>query len=122
MDEDFEVDGIADSAQVVFDSVRAKLLLESDVFWARTSIGRELLALGLIPGLGTRKANRLSERLRTPQAIFRRSRSELEAAGLSGSVAPAPPIRRGDRLSNDRQQSMLESKPADAAEQQPAIR
>jgi predicted nucleotidyltransferase len=47
MDEDFEVDRIDASAQVVFDSVRAKLLFESDVFWARASIGRELLALWL---------------------------------------------------------------------------
>jgi hypothetical protein len=47
MDEDFEVDGIADPAQAVFDSVRAKLLFESDVFWARASIGQELLDLWL---------------------------------------------------------------------------
>ena len=39
MDEDFEVERIARPAQVVFDSVRAKPLLESDVFWARASIG-----------------------------------------------------------------------------------
>jgi hypothetical protein len=47
MDEDFEVDGVAGSAQAVFDSARAKLLFESDVFWARASIGRELLGLWL---------------------------------------------------------------------------
>jgi hypothetical protein len=47
MDEDFEVDGVAVPAQAVFDSVRAKLLFESDVFWARASIGRELLDLWL---------------------------------------------------------------------------
>jgi hypothetical protein len=47
MDEDFEVDGIAGSAQDVFDSVRAKLRFESDVFWARTSIGDETLDLWL---------------------------------------------------------------------------
>jgi len=47
MDEDFEVDAIAAAAQAVFDSVRAKLLFESDVFWARSSIGRELLELWL---------------------------------------------------------------------------
>jgi DNA processing protein len=45
------------------------------------------LALLLVPGLGTRRAGLLIDRLRTPQAIFRRSRSELEAFGLSGSVA-----------------------------------
>ena len=47
MDEDFEVDGIAAAARAVFDSGRAKLLFESDVFWARSSIGREMLALWL---------------------------------------------------------------------------
>jgi hypothetical protein len=47
MDEDFEVDGIGGSAQAVFDSVRARLLFESDVFWARASIGLELLDLWL---------------------------------------------------------------------------
>ena len=47
MDEDFEVDGIAAPAQDVFDSVRAKLRFESDVFWARASIGEEMLDLWL---------------------------------------------------------------------------
>ena len=46
-DEDFEVEGIAAPAQAVFDSVRAKLLFESDVFWARASIGHEVLDLWL---------------------------------------------------------------------------
>jgi hypothetical protein len=32
MDENFEVDRIAGPAQAVFDSMRAKLLFESDVF------------------------------------------------------------------------------------------
>lgn len=45
------------------------------------------LALRLVPGLGARKAAQLLERLRTPQAVFRASRSELAAAGLAGSVA-----------------------------------
>ncbi len=45
------------------------------------------LALRMVPGLGTRKAGRLIEIFRTPQAIFRASRSELEAGGLSASVA-----------------------------------
>jgi hypothetical protein len=43
MDEDFEVDGLPDPAQAVFDSVRAKLMFKSGVFWARSSIGHELL-------------------------------------------------------------------------------
>src|SRR3954447_17747474 len=45
------------------------------------------LALKLVPGLGIRHANRLIERFRTPQAIFRSSRSELESTGLPASVA-----------------------------------
>jgi DNA processing protein len=45
------------------------------------------LALRLVPGLGTRRANQLTERFQTPQAIFRASASELEAAGLSGGLA-----------------------------------
>ncbi len=45
------------------------------------------LALKLVPGLGTRRAGQLLERYRTPQAIFRASPSELEGAGVSGSVA-----------------------------------
>ncbi|MGI8989326.1 MAG: DNA-processing protein DprA, partial [Bryobacteraceae bacterium] len=45
------------------------------------------LALKMIPGLGTRKAGVLIERFRTPQAIFRASRSELESAGVKGGVA-----------------------------------
>ncbi|MGO9259285.1 MAG: hypothetical protein ACLQU1_23675 [Bryobacteraceae bacterium] len=47
MDENFEVDRIAGPAQAVFDSMRAKLLFESDVFWARASIGDEVLGLWL---------------------------------------------------------------------------
>src|ERR1035437_3177982 len=45
------------------------------------------LALKLIPGLGGRTSARLLDRFRTPQAIFRASRTELEAAGVSGAVA-----------------------------------
>ena len=45
------------------------------------------LALKLIPGLGTRNSGKLLDRFRTPQAIFRASRSELEGAGVSGGVA-----------------------------------
>ena len=45
------------------------------------------LALRMAAGLGTRKAGRLIEIFRTPQAIFRASPSELEAAGLSAAVA-----------------------------------
>lgn len=45
------------------------------------------LALRLIPGLGTRKTGQLIGTFRTPRAVFRASRSELEAASLSTSVA-----------------------------------
>jgi len=45
------------------------------------------LALRLVPGLGTRKALALTERFRTPQAIFRASRTELEMCGINGAVA-----------------------------------
>ena len=67
------------------------------------------LALRLIPGLGTRKANQLLEKLHTPQAIFRASRSELEASGLSGSVAQT--IASGCTFDDavDQQQKMLEA-------------
>ena len=45
------------------------------------------LALKLVPGLGTRTSGKLLERFRTPQAIFRASRTELESAGVSGAIA-----------------------------------
>lgn len=43
MDEDFETDRIDARYQAVFNSTRAKLQFEADVFWARGSIGDELL-------------------------------------------------------------------------------
>jgi DNA processing protein len=45
------------------------------------------LALRLVPGLGSRAAGKLLERFRTPRAIFGASRTELECAGVSGTVA-----------------------------------
>jgi DNA processing protein len=57
---------------------KAVLTKEEEIYW---------LALMLVPGLGTRTANKLLDRLRTPQAIFRSSRTELETAGVSGAVA-----------------------------------
>ena len=47
MSDDFEVAQVSAPAQAVFDSTRAKLLFESDVFWARASIGQEVLDLWL---------------------------------------------------------------------------
>lgn len=45
------------------------------------------LALRLVPGLGARTAGKLLARFRTPRAVLRASRSELEAQGIAGSVA-----------------------------------
>jgi hypothetical protein len=47
MSDDFEVEQMSAPAQAVFDSTRAKLLFESDVFWARASIGQDVLDLWL---------------------------------------------------------------------------
>ena len=47
MDKNFEVERVAAPSRAVFDSVRAKLQFESDVFWARASIGEEALNLWL---------------------------------------------------------------------------
>jgi DNA processing protein len=67
------------------------------------------LALSLIPGLGTRNAGKLITRFRSPQAIFRASRSELESSGLAGSVAQT--IASGCTFDDavDQQQKMLET-------------
>jgi len=51
---------------------------EEELYW---------LALKLVPGLGTRTAGKLLARFRGPQAVFRASRTELEAAGVSGAAA-----------------------------------
>ena len=56
----------------------SRITPEEELYW---------LALRMTPGLGTRWMVRLVQHLRSPQAIFRASRSELEAIGLSGSVA-----------------------------------
>ncbi|HEX4748668.1 MAG TPA: DNA-processing protein DprA [Bryobacteraceae bacterium] len=45
------------------------------------------LALRMLPGLGTITALRLLEKLKSPQAIFRSSASELEAFGVSPAQA-----------------------------------
>jgi hypothetical protein len=47
MDETFEVDQAPPEAHAVFDSGRAKLLFEADVFWARVSIGDDVLRVWL---------------------------------------------------------------------------
>src|SRR5438046_3336400 len=69
------------------------------------------LALRLVPGLGARNAGKLIERFRTPQAVLRSSRSELEAAGISGAVAQS--IASGcafeDAIEQQRQMQQLET-------------
>jgi DNA protecting protein DprA len=45
------------------------------------------LALLLVPGLGPRSAGLLLQQFRSPEAIFRATPSELEAAGLPGGLA-----------------------------------
>ncbi len=45
------------------------------------------LALRMVPGLGAIGALRILDKLRTPEAIFHASASELEGAGLSASLA-----------------------------------
>src|SRR5215469_1611696 len=54
------------------------LTRDEELFW---------LALKLVPGLGARTAGKLLDRFRSPQAVFRASRTELEAAGVSGAMA-----------------------------------
>jgi DNA processing protein len=59
-------------------STRATLTKEQELHW---------LALRMTPGLGTRTAYQLIQKLRTPEAIFRSSPSELEAQGLARGIA-----------------------------------
>ena len=77
----------------------AALTKEEELHW---------LALKLVPGLGTKRASQIVERFRTPMAIFRASRSELEGQGLPGSVAQS--IASGCTFDDavDQQQKMLE--------------
>jgi len=65
------------------------------------------LALRLVPGLGTVGAVKLLQKLKSPQAIFRASASELEGAGMS--PAQARNIASGCSFEDavDQQQKML---------------
>jgi len=58
----------------------AQLARDEEIDW---------LALRMVPGLGARTAAKLLERFRTPGAIFRASRSELENVGASAALAQA---------------------------------
>ena len=82
------------------DTTKSAITKEDELHW---------LALCLVPGLGMRKAGQLIARFRSPHAIFRASRSELEASGLSGSVAQT--IASGCTFDDaiEQQQKMLET-------------
>ncbi len=67
------------------------------------------LALRMTPGLGTRKAGVLVERFRSPQAIFRASRTELEGAGVSGAVAQSIASGCAFEEAVEQQQKILDS-------------
>jgi DNA processing protein len=80
--------------------VATALTKEDELHW---------LALRLVPGLGPRKAGQLIAQFRSPTAIFRASRQDLEAAGLPGSLAQT--IASGCTFDDavDQQQKMLET-------------
>ena len=82
------------------DTTKSAITKEDELHW---------LALHLVPGLGTRKAGQLISHFRSPQAVFRASRSELESRGLSGSVAQT--IASGCTFDDaiEQQQKMLET-------------
>jgi DNA processing protein len=77
-----------------------QLARDEELYW---------LALRLVPGLGARTANKLLERFRTPEAIFRAARSELEAAGVSGSLAQTIASGCSFEDAATQQQKMLET-------------
>lgn len=65
-------------ASMAAPAVSPALSAEDELHW---------LALLLVPGLGTRRSVALITRLRTPQAVFRASSSELQALGVFPGVA-----------------------------------
>ena len=67
------------------------------------------LALKMAPGLGTRRARLLIDQFRTPQAIFRASRADLQSAGLTGGVAQSLASGCSFEDAVDQQQKMLDS-------------
>jgi DNA processing protein len=68
---------------------RPHLLSEGPIATDQLTAEEELhwLALILVPGLGTRKSGHLIKQFRSPMAIFHSSPSELEGAGLPGTIA-----------------------------------
>ena len=65
------------------------------------------LALRMVPGLGTIGTLRVLEKLKSPEAIFRASASELEATGLSPAQARALATGYSFDDAVDQQQKML---------------
>ncbi len=81
-------------------TLTASLTKEEELHW---------LALKLVPGLGTRRSAQIIERFRTPQAIFRASKSELQGSGLPGSIAQS--IASGCTFDDavDQQQKLIDA-------------
>src|SRR5574341_1198678 len=65
------------TAPIPVEGMPARFSEEAQLHW---------LALRMTPGLGTRTAVQLIERFKTPQAVFRATRSELEAAGVPAGL------------------------------------
>jgi len=93
--------------------VRFSPLLRHTLHVATTVLSQEealhWLALRMVPGLGTLGTLRLLEKLKSPQAIFRASASELEAAGIT--PAHARSIASGSSFEDavEQQQTALNS-------------
>lgn len=66
------------AASHLFDVPRTALIQEETLHW---------LALRMVPGLGNLGTLKILNKLKSPQAVFRSSASELEAAGLTPSQA-----------------------------------
>jgi DNA processing protein len=77
----------------------ATLTREEELYW---------IALKLVPGLGTRRASQLIEQFRSPQAIFRASREELEQTGISGTLAQSIASGCAFEEAVEQQQKMLD--------------
>jgi DNA processing protein len=82
----------------IYDVATAVISQEEVLHW---------LALRLVPGLGTVGSLKILEKLKSPQAIFRASSSELEGAGMS--PAQARNISSGCSFEDaiDQQQKMI---------------
>ena len=67
------------------------------------------LALRMVPGLGTRRSGQLIGTFKTPQAIFRASKTELEATGLAPSIAQSIASGCAFEEAVDQQQKLAEA-------------